>query len=87
MLEPSRIVYVLVGLAALISLALITLMNWVWERREQQHRERRWQERERLLDRRKPVASPREVLQRRTRRRRPVGRQRGPVRRPKRRLL
>jgi len=87
MLEPSRIVYVLVVLAALLSLALIGLMSWVWDQREQRHRERRWKERERLLDRRRPMVSRREILERRARRLRLVRRQRGSVRPPKRRLL
>jgi hypothetical protein len=82
-----RAYYVLIALAVLIFIALISLTNWVWEQREQRHREQMWKERERLLDRRKPVASPREILQRRIRRHRPARRQRGSLRPPKRRLL
>jgi len=40
-----------------------------WRQRDEHKRSaRQWEERERLLDRRKPTASHREILQRRSRR-------------------
>jgi hypothetical protein len=63
-------VYVLLGLALLVTLLIGGLLGRVWKVHEERAIEKKWQERERLLDRRKGVASRHEVLRRRTLRRR-----------------
>lgn len=65
---------VLVALALLASVLLAALLAWLWKRDEQRNVERKWEERERLLDRRQPIATRREVLRRRLRPRRPAHR-------------
>ncbi len=65
--------YVLLALVALLASALIGGLLWrLWEQREQRDAEEKWQERERLLDRRRPIATREEILGRRLRRRRPT---------------
>lgn len=63
--------YVLLALVAL--LASVLLGSWlgrVWQQHEQRNIEKKWQERERLLDRRRPIATRRDILRRRLRPRR-----------------
>jgi hypothetical protein len=64
--------YVLLVLAIFSSVLLAGLLGRLWRRDEQRAVERKWQERERLLDRRRPVATRREVLRRRLRPTRPT---------------
>jgi hypothetical protein len=67
--------YVPLALVALVVTALISaLLLRLWERDDQRDVERKWQERERRLDRRKPVATRREILRRRMWRERPTSR-------------
>jgi len=56
--------------AALAGLGLVicAFFAWLWRKQEHWAVARQWIERERLLDRRQPPASPKEVLQRRARR-------------------
>ena len=72
---------VLFALALLVSLLLAALLVRLWKRDEQRDVEAKWQERERLLDRRRPVATRQEILRRRLRPRRPAyrGRQKASV--------
>ncbi|HKX04627.1 MAG TPA: hypothetical protein VJX71_19190 [Methylomirabilota bacterium] len=67
-------IYVLIVLALVTSALLGSLLERLWKRREQREVEQRWRDRERLLDRRRPAASRRDVLRRRVR---PRGRARG----------
>ena len=63
---------------ALLAIVLVAgLLGRLWKRDEQRNVERKWQERERLLDRRRPIATRREILRRRLRPRRRAHR-RGP---------
>ncbi|HWN12794.1 MAG TPA: hypothetical protein VNU02_02980 [Candidatus Dormibacteraeota bacterium] len=64
--------YVLLVLAIFASVLLAGLLGRLWRRDEQRAVERKWQERERLLDRRRPVATRREILRRRLRPTRPT---------------
>ena len=63
-------VYILLGLGLVVSLILGGLLGRLWRRHEQRAIEKKWQERERLLDRRNGTASRQEVLGRRSRSRR-----------------
>jgi len=73
--------YVLLALAVFASVLLAGLLGRLWRRDEQRTVERKWQERERLLDRRRPVATRREILRRRLRPTRPANRgRRNPAR-------
>jgi hypothetical protein len=60
-------IYVLIVLALITSALLGSLLERLWKRREQREVEQRWRDRERLLDRRRPAASRRDVLRRRVR--------------------
>ncbi|HEY7437145.1 MAG TPA: hypothetical protein VIE41_18535 [Methylomirabilota bacterium] len=63
--------YLLLGLGAVVvSLLVGGLLVRLWKRYEERAIEKKWQERERVLDRRAGVASRYEVLRRRARRRR-----------------
>ena len=77
--------YLLPILAALLATVLLggLLLGRLWQQHEERTVERKWQERERLLDRRRPVATRREILRRRVRARRSASLARG--RRPGRR--
>lgn len=59
--------YVLLASAVLLSVLTGALLGRLWKRREAREVERKWRERERLLDRRSATASRREVLRRRSR--------------------
>jgi len=59
--------YVLLAFALLVSVLLGGVLKRLWERHERRAVEKKWQERERLLDRRWAVASRHEVLRRRSR--------------------
>jgi len=77
--------YILLGLAAiLVSLLIGGLLGRLWKLHEERATEKRWQERERLLNRRKGRASRHEVLRRRSLRRRPEAPGRGSARRSRR---
>ncbi len=58
----------LITLAALAFAVSVGLIERRWQRDERERSARQWEERERLLGRRKPTASHREVLERRSRR-------------------
>ena len=58
----------LFALALLASVLLGGLLAHLWEQHERRAVEKKWLERERLLDRRNAAASRHEVLQRRSRR-------------------
>ncbi len=61
--------YLLLGLGAVvISLLVAGVLGRLWKRHEERAIEKKWQERERLLDRRASGASRHEVLRRRARR-------------------
>jgi len=64
--------YVLPILAALLATVLLggLLLGRLWQQHEERTVEKKWQERERLLDRRRPVATRRDILRRRVRARR-----------------
>jgi hypothetical protein len=62
--------FVLISLALLASVLLGGLLAHLWEQRERRDADKKWEERERLLDRRTPVGSRHEVLRRRAHRRR-----------------
>jgi hypothetical protein len=65
--------YLLLGLGGLFGILLIGgLLRRLWERHEERVIEKKWEERERLLDRRPTAAGRREVLRRRSRRREPA---------------
>jgi hypothetical protein len=55
---------------ATLGVLIWVLFAWLWRRVERGRVARQWIERERLLDRRQPPASPKEVRQRRARRQR-----------------
>jgi len=77
--------YILLGLAAiLVSLLIGRLFGRLWKLHEERATEKRWQERERLLNRRKGGASRHEVLRRRSLRRRLEAPGRGSARRSRR---
>jgi hypothetical protein len=59
--------YLLLAFAVLLSVLTGVLLAQLWKRHEAREVERKWQERERLLDRRGAIASRREVLRRRSR--------------------
>lgn len=65
--------YVLLGLALLVTLLIGGLLGRLWKAHEGRAIEKKWQERERLLDRRAGAASRHEVLRRRALRRRSTG--------------
>jgi hypothetical protein len=58
----------LITLAAFVFIVSVGLIARRWQRDEYERISRQWVERERLLGRRKPAASYREVLERRARR-------------------
>ncbi len=60
---------VLVALLALLAAVLLggLLLARLWQQREERGIEKKWQERERLLDRRPPTAPRRDILRRRVR--------------------
>jgi hypothetical protein len=58
----------LLALAMVLGLGLCVAVGWFWRRQEQARVARRWIERERLLDRRRPPLATKEVLRRRARR-------------------
>jgi len=65
--------YILLGLGALLGTLLIgVVLRRLWAKHEERAIERKWQERERLLDRRASTAGRSEVLRRRSRRREPA---------------
>jgi len=77
--------YALLALVALLAIVLLGgLLGRLWQQHEQRDIEKKWQERERLLDRRRPIATRQQILRRRVRPRWPtyVGRRsaRVPVR-------
>jgi hypothetical protein len=57
----------LIGLAVLVFAVCLTIIGRLWQQHERVHVARKWEERERLLDRRRPTATPRDILQRRSR--------------------
>jgi hypothetical protein len=58
----------LIGLAALVFAACLAIIGRLWQRHEPVRLARKWEERERLLDRRRPIATLRDILlQRRSR--------------------
>ena len=59
----------LITLGALAFAVSVALIDQRWQRDERERDARRWEERERLLNRENPTASRREVLDRRARRR------------------
>jgi hypothetical protein len=61
-----------IALALLASVLLGGLLARLWEQRERQDIEKKWLERERLLDRRSAAGSLHEVLRRRSRRSRSI---------------
>lgn len=70
--------YVLLALVALLASVLIGgLLGRLWRQHEQRDTEKKWQDRERLLDRRRPIATRHEILRRRLRGRRSTYRGRG----------
>lgn len=56
---------ILYALALLVTILLGGGLARLWERRERRDAEKKWEERERLLDRRRPIANRREILRRR----------------------
>lgn len=65
--------YILFGLGALLGTFLIgAVLRRLWAKHEERAIEKKWEERERLLDRRPTTAGRSEVLRRRSRRREPV---------------
>jgi hypothetical protein len=58
---PVRL-YVVLALALLVTILLGRLLARLWEHREQRDVEKKWEERDRLLDRRGAVASAPELL-------------------------
>ena len=69
-----------VAVVVVFGLGLCLALGWLWRRLEQARIARRWIERERLLDRRHPPMSSKEIRRRRARR----GRQAAAGRRPRR---
>ncbi len=57
----------LIGLAVLVFAVCFTIIGRLWQWHERARVARRWEERERLLDRRRPTAPLRDILQRRAR--------------------
>jgi hypothetical protein len=72
--------YILPVVVALLATVLLggLVLGHFWQQHEHRNVEKKWQERERLLDRRRPVASRREILRRRVRPRRSASLARGP---------
>jgi hypothetical protein len=58
----------IVGLGVVLFAASLAVIARLWRQHEDARVARKWEERERLLDRRAPEASVRDVLQRRRRR-------------------
>ena len=54
----------LIALAAIVFVACLGLIEWLWQRHELERTTRQWDERERLLDRRTPVATPQDIVER-----------------------
>jgi len=71
--------YILLALLALLATVLLggLLLGRLWQQWEERSIEKKWQERERLLDRRGPTAPRREILRRRVRSRRRASPARG----------
>ena len=71
--------YVLPVLVAVLATVLLggLLLGRLWQQHEHRNVEKKWQERERLLDRRRPIATRREILRRRVRPRRSASLARG----------
>ena len=57
---------VLVAVSATVLLGGLLLVR-LWQREETRNNEKQWQEREHLLDRRRPMATREEILRRRVR--------------------
>jgi len=75
--EGSVSPYALFALALLASVLLGAWLGRLWQQQEQRDIEKKWQERERLLDRRRPMATRQEILRRRVRPGRPASLARG----------
>ena len=61
-------IVLLITLGALAFAVSVGLIERWRQRNERERSARQWEERERLLDRRKPIATQREILERRLRR-------------------
>lgn len=59
---------ILITLAVVAFVVCLTLIDWLAKRYERVRTARQWEERERLLDRRRPAQTSAEVRQRRARR-------------------
>jgi hypothetical protein len=59
---------ILLTLAAIFFIVCLILIDWLAKRYERVRTARQWEERERMLDRRGPGATPSEVRERRARR-------------------
>ena len=57
----------IVSLAGLVFVVCLGIVGRLWRRQEQVRVARQWDERERVLDRRRPVAARAEIRQRRAR--------------------
>jgi len=62
------VIVLLITLGALAFAVSVGLIERWRQRNERERSARQWEERERLLDRRKPIATQREILERRLRR-------------------
>jgi len=58
----------LLALGLLVFVISVGLVRWRLEQDKRVREARQWEERERQLDRRKPVATPEDILERRARR-------------------
>ena len=63
---PMNMVLILLG--AVLFLACLGVIERLWNRKEHERIAQKWEERERLLDRRAPVPTSKEILRRRSRR-------------------
>jgi hypothetical protein len=57
----------IVTLAGLVFVVCLGVVGWLWRRQELARTVRQWDERERVLDRKRPVAARAEIRQRRAR--------------------
>jgi hypothetical protein len=61
--QGSVTIFALVALAALVASLIGGLLRFIWAHSEQRTIEKKWQERERLLDSRRPIATSHEIFE------------------------